>query len=45
MHRMALPVDIAALLDERGRAICDALRGLLRLLLRITGRDERAIEP
>ena len=36
MDRIPITIDIAALLNERGRAICDALRALLSLLLRFT---------
>jgi len=44
VYRVALAVDVTALLNERGRAISDVLRALLRLL-RVTGCDQGAIEP
>jgi len=43
MDRMSLTIDVAPLLDGRGRAICDTLCALLRLLLRVTWRDQKAI--
>ena len=45
MHRIALAIDVATLLDERARSICDALRAaLLRLRLCVTVRDQGAIQ-
>ena len=45
MDRIPITIDIAALLSERGRVICDGLLALLRLLLRVTSANEKAVEP
>jgi len=45
VHRITIVVCIATLLNERGRAISDVLRALLSLLLRVTRRDQKAVEP
>ena len=45
MDRIPITIDIAALLNERGRATCDALRALLRLLLRVARCNEKTVEP